>query len=219
MEEWMPMSRPQSKEHPTLFSNWVISHLPAVSVIHYEMWTKNASKGSREHTWHIFPFCKLSFIHCGGGVNADEWSLVEWAGQTGKWMTAAAITFPCATEDKCLSHVTGYRTAKHVAEVNHWNGEAFKCCCCVIVPLHCSSSCRPTASVFSPFITASHFLFWSCSIDFYCVHVRKTPPAWAVCSVYRLFAQIQLSMTTKWSKYWWWNCLSCRLWWISIIVL
>ncbi len=139
MEEWMlGVKATVQKPQPTLFSNWVVSHLPVASVLHYEMCT-NVTRGSGERLWLIFV---NSLIHTLWGRCCCRWMELRWVGWTdGEVNDYCCFYFPCEIEDEQITHVTGWRTAEHAQEPNQWNGKSFKCCCLVIVPLPCSCSC------------------------------------------------------------------------------
>lgn len=134
---------PHQKKQPTLFSNSVVSHLPVVSVLHYEMCT-NVTNGPGEL---IFV---NSLIHTLWGRCCCRWMELRWVGWTdGEVNDYCCYYFPCEIEDEKVSHVTGWRTAEHTQEPNQWNVKSFRCCYLVIVLLHCSCCCL---ALFKPLI-------------------------------------------------------------------
>lgn len=135
MEEWNVWCQghdPKKKNNP-LFS---VIELSATYKL-YEMST-NATNGSREHPWLIFV---NSLIHTLWGRCRCRWMELRWVGWTdGEVNDYCSYYFPCAIQDEKISHVTGWKTAKHAQELNQWNEKSFKCCL-VTVLLQCSCSC------------------------------------------------------------------------------
>lgn len=130
MNAWCQGRR--TKKQPTLFSNWVVSHLPAASVLHYEMCT-NVTNGSGERPWLIFV---TSLIHTLWGRCCCRWMELRWVGWTdGEVNDDCCTYFPCVIVDEKISHVTVWKTAEAVElkKAFWW--------CLLLVPLCCCCSC------------------------------------------------------------------------------
>lgn len=125
------VSRPPYKKNPTLSSNWVVSHLPAVSVLHYEMCT-NGTNGCGERPWLIFVNSFDSYVE--GEVlmqmNGVQMSRPDRRGS--EWLLLLLLFSMC---DR------GWRNQSCNWAKNSWTSGMEKAFCFVIVPLGCCCSC------------------------------------------------------------------------------
>lgn len=105
---------------------------------------------------------------------------LRWVGRTDGEVND--YDFPCVIKNE--KNVTEWKPAECRPQLHEWNRNAFtvlmlSCFCRSSLLVQLLSAPQASASVFGPFITASHFLFCS-YIDSYCV--CGTPPLWVVCS-------------------------------------
>lgn len=128
----MPDVKATTQKSNLLFSNWVVSHLPAVTALHYEMCT-NVTDGSGECPWLIFVNSLIHplWVRCG-----CRWMELRWVGWTDRgieWLLLLLFS---------MSNL-GWKNLSCYWVKNSWtcwtNGMEDLLCCLVLV--YSSRSC------------------------------------------------------------------------------